>query len=119
MPIRIAGTGGRSGTVSSVDSELTLLYRRHVGQLAAIVGFVPNPYFAGTAPVSTVAPFTHEKYDIYLVTRLDGYTLEDAIGLIDRGAAPVRDGRFILDERASWNENGNTWLHQAADRLHG
>jgi uncharacterized protein (TIGR03790 family) len=117
VPIRIAGTGGRSGTVSSVDSELTLLYRRHVGQLAAIVGFVPNPYFAGTAPVSTVAPFTHEKYDIYLVTRLDGYTLEDVIGLIDRGAASVRDGRFILDERASWSQNGNTWLHQAADRL--
>jgi uncharacterized protein (TIGR03790 family) len=117
VPIRIAGTGGRSGTVSSVDSELTLLYRRHVGQLAAIVGFVPNPYFARTAPVSTVAPFTHDKYDIYLVTRLDGYTLEDVIGLIDRGAAPVRDGRFILDERASWSANGNTWLHQAADRL--
>ena len=119
VPIRIAGTGGRSGTVSSVDSELTLLYRRRVGQLAAIVGFVPNPYFAGTAPASTVAPFTHEKHDIYLVTRLDGYTLEDVIGLIDRGAAPVRDGRFILDERASWTENGNTWLHQAADRLTG
>jgi uncharacterized protein (TIGR03790 family) len=117
VPIRIAGSGGRSGTVSSVDSELTLLYRRRVGQLAAIVGFVPNPYFAGTAPVSTVVPFTHEKHDIYLVTRLDGYTLEDAIGLIDRGSTSVRNGRVILDERASWSENGNTWLHQAADRL--
>lgn len=117
VPIRIAGTGGRSGTVSSVDSELTLLYRRHAGQPAAIVGSVPNPYFAGTAPVSTLTPFTHEKYDIYLVTRLDGYTLEDALGLIDRGAAPVREGRFILDERASWNDNGNAWLRQAAERL--
>ncbi len=117
VPIRIAGSGGRSGTVSSVDSELTLLYRRHVGQLAAIVGFVPNPYFAGTAAVSTVTPFTHEKYDIYLVTRLDGYTLEDVRGLIDRGSASVRNGRVILDERASWSENGNTWLHQAAERL--
>ena len=117
VPIRIAGTGGRLGTVSSVDSELTLLYRRHVGQPAAIVGSIPNPYFAGTAPVSTITPFTHEKYDIYLVTRLDGYTLEDALGLIDRGAAPVREGRFILDERASWNDNGNAWLREAAERL--
>ncbi len=83
----------------------------------AIVGFVPNPYFAGTAPVSTVAPFTHEKNDIYLVTRLDGYTLEDAVGLIEHSAAAVRDGRVILDERSSWNENGNTWLRQAAERL--
>jgi uncharacterized protein (TIGR03790 family) len=117
MPIRIAGTGGRSGTVSSVDSELTLLYRRHTGQAASITGYIPNPYFAGTALVSTVTPFTHEKYDIYLVTRLDGYTLEDALGLIDRGAAPVQDGRVILDERSSWNDNGNAWLRQAAERL--
>jgi uncharacterized protein (TIGR03790 family) len=117
VPIRIAGTGGRSGTVSSVDSELTLLYRRHVGRPVAIVGSVPNPYFAGTAPVSTITPFTHEKYDIYLVTRLDGYTLEDALGLIDRGAAPVREGRFILDERSSRADSGNAWLRQAAERL--
>ncbi len=118
VPIRIAGTGGRSGTVSSVDSELTLLYRRHVGVLATIVGTLPNPYFAGAAPITTVTPFTHEKYDIYLVTRLDGYTLEDALGLIDRGAAPVQDGRFIFDERAPLSDkNGNAWLRQAAERL--
>jgi uncharacterized protein (TIGR03790 family) len=117
VPIRISGTVARNGTVASVDSELTLMYRRRSGQTTPIAGFVPNPYFAGTQAISSIVPFSHERHDIFLVTRLDGYTLEDAFGLVDRGAAPVRDGRFVLDERASWTDNGNAWLRQAADRL--
>ena len=39
VPIRISGTGGRAGTNASVDSELTLLYRRRTGQAAPIAGF--------------------------------------------------------------------------------
>jgi uncharacterized protein (TIGR03790 family) len=117
VPIRIGGTGGRAGTVSSVDSELTLLYRRHTGTPASVAGFIPNPYFAGNAPVASVVPFTHERQDVYLVTRLDGYTVQDALALIDRAVAPVRDGRFILDERSAWTDNGNAWLRQAAERL--
>ena len=31
LPLRIDGTAGRQGTVSSVDSELTLLYRKMTG----------------------------------------------------------------------------------------
>ena len=31
IPLRISGTPGRNGTVASVDSELTLLYRRMTG----------------------------------------------------------------------------------------
>src|SRR5947207_713907 len=79
VPIRIRGTGGRSGTNASVDSELTLLYRRRTdvlagslapGARAPIVGFVPNPYFADTSGLDTVEPFNHRTYAIYLVTRL-------------------------------------------------
>lgn len=118
MPIRIAGTSGRMGTVASVDSELTLLYRRRIDQASVpLAGSVPNPYFAGAAPIADLQPFTHERTDIYLVTRLDGYTVEDAIGVVRRGAEPTRDGRFVLDERASWNQQGNNWLLRAADRL--
>ena len=118
VPIRVTGTGGRTGTYASVDSELTLLYRRRTGSQVPIVGFIPNPYFAGTSPVNAIKPFSHESYDIFLVTRLDGYTEQDALGLIDKGAAPVRDGRFILDERASLiDSGGNAWLRAAAERL--
>jgi hypothetical protein len=33
-----------------------------------VVGFVPNPYFAGATPSTIVEPFSHRAHDIYLVT---------------------------------------------------
>ena len=118
VPIRISGTGGRTGTNASVDSELTLLYRRHTGQQAPVAGFVPNPYYAGNGPIANVKPFSHESQDIYLVTRLDGFTTQDAIALVDRATTPSRDGRFVLDERAALiDSGGDRWLRKAAERL--
>jgi uncharacterized protein (TIGR03790 family) len=118
VPIRISGTGGRTGTTASVDSELTLLYRRRAGRAAPVSGFVGNPYFAGAAPIDTIKPFAHDRYDIYLVTRLDGYSVRDVETLIDKGIAPARDGRFVLDERASLvDSGGDGWLRSAAQRL--
>ena len=35
--------------------------------------------------------FVHRTHDIFLVTRLDGYTVDDVIKLIDRGVAPRRE----------------------------
>ncbi|MCU1383996.1 MAG: putative system TPR-repeat lipoprotein [Acidobacteria bacterium] len=118
VPLRISGTGGRAGTNASVDSELTLLYRRGTGQVAPIAGFVPNPYFAGVAPIASLKPFSHQAHDIYLVTRLDGYTVQDALGLIDKAAAAVSEGRFVLDERSALvDSGGDRWLRRAAERL--
>jgi uncharacterized protein (TIGR03790 family) len=127
VPIRVSGTGGRSGTNASVDSELTLLYRRRTdvlagslapGARAPIVGFVPNPYFAETSAPDAVEPFNHRTYDIYLVTRLDGYTVEDALALIDRASAATTDGRFVLAGRASSADViVNRWLGAAAEKM--
>lgn len=120
VPIRISGTGGggRNSATASVDSELTLLYRRRAGVPVPIVGFVANPYFAGTAAPATIKPFAHDAYDIYLVTRLDGYTVQDVEALIDRGLSPVRDGHFVLDLRAQLvDSGGDGWLRAAAERL--
>jgi uncharacterized protein (TIGR03790 family) len=100
VPLRIDGTPGQDGTVASVDSELTLLYRRMAGGTAPIRGRVPNPYFLSTTPVADAVPFTHRAHDIYLVTRLTGFTADDAIALIDRAQRPRADGRFVLDQRA-------------------
>ena len=44
VPLRISGSGGRGGTTASVDSELTLLYRKLVGTRIPIVGPQPNPF---------------------------------------------------------------------------
>jgi len=118
IPLRVAGTSGRSGTTASVDSELTLLYQRLVGLTPAVDGRIANPYFLGQAPVAEAKPFSREAFDLYLVLRLDGFTVDDVTALIDRGAAPVSDGDVLLDQRTGTGAlTGNSWLQQAAERL--
>ena len=117
MPLRIQGSTGREGTVSSVDSELALLYRRMTGEVVPTAGAVPNPYFLGDAAIAEARPFSHERVPIYLVTRLDAFSTADALVLIDRAASATTAGKFVLDQRASWQAVGNNWLKAAADRL--
>jgi uncharacterized protein (TIGR03790 family) len=117
IPLRVAGQGGRQGTVASVDSELTLLYRKLTRRPVPPQGLLPNPYFLGSAPIAEAHPFTHGQQDIYLVTRLDGFTADDAIALIDRAQKPAHDGRIVLDMKAAWTDKGNEWLKAAAERL--
>ena len=69
VPLRIEGSrDALNASVSSVDSELTLLYtdiktnRPHV-----IPGAIPNPFFRHKE-----AHFSHPEFPIYLVTRLHG-----------------------------------------------
>lgn len=117
VPLRIAGTIGRQGTTASVDSELTLLYRRMTGVAIPPGGAVPNPYFLGDAPVETARSFTRAEHDIYLVTRLDGFSIADAAALIDRGQANAAAGRILLDELPLLSDPRNKWLAAAAERL--
>jgi uncharacterized protein (TIGR03790 family) len=118
VPLRINGTGGLSGTTASVDSELTLLYRKMLGKPASVLGRIDNPYFLGDKPVTAAQRFSRLSSDLYLVTRLDGFTVGDVMKLIDRGASPVREGQIVLDQRAtSVDRGGDAWLAEAADRL--
>jgi uncharacterized protein (TIGR03790 family) len=118
IPLRIKGTSGRGGTVAGVDSELTLLYRKLTGVEPPIAGPLANPYFLGDASISQAKMFSHQTSDIYLVTRLDGYTVDDVLKVIDRGAAPVMEGKVLLDQKSGFTEaGGDTWLKAAADWL--
>jgi len=118
VPLRVEGTGGLSGTVASVDSELTLLYRRMVGGPVPVPGRIDNPYFLGDKPIADARRFTRESSDLYLVTRLDGFSVEDVNALIDRAASPVREGRIVLDQKATApDRGGDAWLAQAAERI--
>ena len=116
VPLRIAGTTGIDGTLASVDSELTLLYRRMVGQSVSSQGKIDNPYFLGDRPISQAFPFTHREHDIYLVTRLDAFTVDEALALIDRAQAPASEGRIVLDRRGAGGTSSQ-WLERAAQRL--
>src|SRR5215472_2369481 len=71
IPLRIVGTTGATGTGASVDSELTLLYRRLAGQPVSLQGAVDNPYYLASGNFADARPFSHREHDIYLVTRID------------------------------------------------
>lgn len=60
-----------------------------------------NPYF------QKAEPFSSKKYGFYLVSRLDGYTLEDAKKLVDNSlAARPQKGPFLFDADPSRTTNG-------------
>lgn len=117
IPLRIEGSAGPAGTAAAVDSELALLYRRLTGEQVRTEGPVPNPYFLGDAPIGEARQFRHAEQDIYLVSRLDGYNIEEIKGLIDRGSAPSREGKILLDAKGTPDQKGDLWLKAAADRL--
>jgi uncharacterized protein (TIGR03790 family) len=116
IPVRIAGSGGRTGTRASVDSELTLLYRRMTGKGVPLGGPLENPYYARNAAAGAPPRFSHRTQDIYLVTRLDGFTPDDVRGLIERGSKATNSGRFLFDQRPGF-DRANDWLAAAAERL--
>jgi uncharacterized protein (TIGR03790 family) len=114
VPLKISGTGGQAATQASVDSELALLYRTLVSGSPPPEGRVANPYFRPDAP----APFRRADLDLYLVTRLDGFTEADVRALIDRGRTPGRVGTIVLDGGAtSGSAPGEEWLRRASERL--
>jgi uncharacterized protein (TIGR03790 family) len=118
VPLRIGGSTGRNGTIASVDSELTLLYRRLVGTRVLAAGPADNPYFQGKSPAGESKPFTHAEHDIYLVSRLDGFTQADAMDLVDRGLSPRREGQFLLDAMgAAADRVADGWLQATAKAL--
>jgi uncharacterized protein (TIGR03790 family) len=119
LPLRIAGTTGLKGTSASVDSELTLLYRRMTGQVVATGGHIENPYFLGPREIADARRFSHREHDIYLVTRLDAFTVEDALALVDRAVQVNGDGKIVLDQRAALTgpRTGDEWIERAAQRL--
>ena len=122
IPLIISGSGGRGGTASSVDSELTLLYQKLVGKRIPAVGPLPNPYFGKGPAAALPGPFSHTDQDIYLVSRLDGFSEADVIALIDRGSAAIASGDVVLDSKgeAKGKSSADTpelWLNATADAL--
>jgi Tfp pilus assembly protein PilF len=119
MPIRITGTSGKDGTVSSVDSELTLLYRKMVtGQPIPPAGQIENPYFLGEKPITEAKQFSHADHDIYLVSRLDGNSIMDIKGLIDRGFASAKEGFVLFDGKESIEKKDDSRIQQAGELVH-
>jgi uncharacterized protein (TIGR03790 family) len=112
VPLRIPPTENPSkleSDAASVDSELSLLYRRMRGEKIPLPGAVSNPFYR-----QRDTPFRHPFFPMYLVTRLDGYTMADMKGLVDRSLLARNTGKFVIDLRADNNTPGNQWLRDAA-----
>jgi hypothetical protein len=83
--LKISDSDGRNGDYASVDSELILLYREMIYGNFFKKGTVNNPYFNADPRFFGTRYFDHSDFDIYLVTRLPGFTIEDIKGLIKKG----------------------------------
>jgi uncharacterized protein (TIGR03790 family) len=118
VPLRIdRGDAGQAGSASaSVESELMCV----LGPLSDQIGRgggTPSPYFSQTAH------FSHKAFGIYLITRLDGYSLQDIEQLIDKSGPGVylsAASSFVLDQDPQWGGTYaplNTNLTKARDVL--
>jgi uncharacterized protein (TIGR03790 family) len=97
---------------ASVDSELALLAVAG----APIDAFVPNPLFEQDNPDFTL------RRQIIPVGRLDGPSLADAKGLVDRALIAEREGlcgRAYVDSGGGPVNEGNLWLEASARELAG
>jgi len=110
VPLGINGNGeALQSDASSVDSELTLLYKRLHGVVTPLAGPIENPFFR-----QRDTPFRHPLFPIYLVTRLDGYNMADLKALVDHSLEARNTGKFAIDLREDNDTPGNQWLRAAA-----
>ena len=93
----------------AVDSELTLLPKRLVGQEVRLAGGLLNPFFG-----KWFLEFAPPKFPMLPATRLTGYTFEDLRGMIDRGLRAKNQGFFVVDSTSDGNAAGNQSLEAAA-----
>ncbi len=110
VPHKIKGRVAKEGNAASVDSELCLLYRKMLYGPYRLGGWLKNPYFA--SPIAL--PFEHDRFDIYLVTRLAGYQERDVLALIDRALKASKTKppfTLVLDAKDGPTGPGDNWLH--------
>jgi len=93
----------------AVDSELSLLARTDY----PINASVPNPLY------HKVRPTDDERSLVVEVSRLDGPTAADAMGLVDRAVEAERSGLLgrAYADAAGPRETGNRWIESAAAQM--
>jgi uncharacterized protein (TIGR03790 family) len=102
VPIRIDGALTGEYSQPSVDSYLAAI--DYPAPSSAVKASLAGSGTVGTGWINhyynSNEPFSHKKFNGYLVTRLDGYTEADAIRLVDESLASDRShaaGTILLD----------------------
>lgn len=86
---------------SSLESELTLILSSNAHKIGA-TSYVTSPYFLKKEK------FSKSKFDIFLVTRLDGYNFEDIKRIIDNSSQYLwidSTMQFVFDQDPTWNSS--------------
>ena len=122
VPFRLDNDGGYSvdGHLSTMDLKVSPIRgdlpsaseAEQEGEIRRAI----NPYF------NKREAFSHAKFGIYLVTRLEGYSVADAKALVDRSLAAKREkGPFFFDMAGNRSDGDygrmNQSLKLAADGL--
>jgi uncharacterized protein (TIGR03790 family) len=119
VPFKVAPDAASRSALVSVDSSLTLLYRTLLGANVG-PGQTLNPYFTAEAAGQGWPAFDRQVHDIYLVSRLDGFTMQDALQLPTRCAATPEGSRtVVLDAVPPGATPEHAWFTQAAERIRG
>lgn len=104
VPLAIGGGHSIDGLLVCMDAGLD--HRNQKGPAA-------NPYFEKNEP------FSHDKFGMYLVTRLDGYTKEDAKALVDRAiAARPQKEVFLFDLDPHRSQGGYKGFNEDMQKAH-
>lgn len=107
VPIRLTGAStGLNNNQPSLDSYIAAIdYTDRTDSLKVVIdegGWKGNCFVNNF--FNSSEPFSHAKHGGYLVTRLDGYTVQDAIALIDNSVASDSNkptGSILLDANAA------------------
>ena len=117
IPLRINGGADKA----SFDQEFSLLGGQYNGSIGAD-SWGAHQY--GPLAGKEMEVFTRQEYGFYLVTRLTGYTVETALGLIEKANNSLgQRGTFVLDLATNRNSSGykywNDDLYTANTTLNG
>jgi len=117
VPLWVEGQSGPVGDLASVDSELAALYQWMAGERMVNFGRLTNPYFSPPADSKSRRTFRREDYPGYLVTRLSGATVDDALALVERGTVATSSGTVAIDLPGQRNTLVRSWLTAAVEAV--
>lgn len=109
IPIRLENNGGFSVDGHLVSMNLPF---QPIGELnTENITRSQNPYYGSKER------FSSEKWNMFLVTRLTGYNVEDAKKLVDNSLAAKRaNGPFFLDKAGNRTSGGYGQMEQMMER---
>jgi len=101
VPLKVnrGSTFSTTSPSSSVESELACMLGRYSGYIGQ-EGRITSPYYHQSVP------FSRAEFGIYLVTRLDAYTVQQVFDMIDRSGPGVcvnASAAYVFDQDPDWN----------------